>query len=471
MTALITDITRQITEALKQQIGNHRFDLWFAEPDSISVADGKLCVQARDAFSLGRIRTQFDHDLRQLLKTYADSVCELVYLVAEAASRGIATVAHAKRPPKPPSVATPAASEFQRDEALFTRPTRGTAPAKILAEFAFGQNNLLAENAVKQIVASPGQISPLFLHGPVGCGKSLLLSRIVQLCRQSTKQRRGIYVTAEQFTSHFVEALKGRGLPVFRRKYRELDVLAVDDLQFFDNKRATLVEFQSTLDELQRGKKQILLAADRPPTELGFLGAELINRLSGGLNCRLNYPCESGRVAVLQRLCAQRSLSVPAKYLTSIAQRLNGDVRQLSGAVNRLHAAQLSNMDLDQWPTIQVLLQDLFQVSRRPISLEAIEQAVCDVCGVAAAELRSSKRSKRINVARHLAMWLARKHTGNAFSEIGLHYGGRSHSTVISAQQKVRGWIQSGESIPLTSAASCPAVDAIQSIELKLRIG
>jgi chromosomal replication initiator protein len=128
-------------------------------------------------------------------------------------------------------------------------------------------------------------------------------------------------------------------------------------------------------------------------------------------------------------------------------------------------------MDLEQWTSVQDLLQDLFQSTLRAVSIESIEQAVCEVCGVGATELRSPKRSKRINAARNLAMWLARKHTGNAFSEIGLHYGGRSHSTVISAQHKVSRWLESGETIPLASAQQCSAADAIDRIESKLRIG
>jgi chromosomal replication initiator protein len=160
-----------------------------------------------------------------------------------------------------------------------------------------------------------------------------------------------------------------------------------------------------------------------------------------------------------------------AASLESIAQRLNGDVRQLHGAVNRLHVAELARMNLQSWPNVYSVLQDLFQAGRRPVSLETIEQAVSDVCGVAGAELRSSKRSKRINVARDLAMWLARKHIGSAYAEIGSHYGGRSHSTVISAQKKVHRWLQSGETIALPDQQRCPAGEIIQQIEWKLRIG
>ncbi len=472
---MLTDINRQITEALVQRIGQHRFELWFTAPHGISVADGKIRVTAADTFSLGRIRAQFDDDLRHVQREHGGILDNVGYEVAHPSSVPAKDSVADRKAAVPPTTKAnqPTATRRSRKhaESMGDGALLSSESAAAISDFAFGPQNLLVENAVKQIIARPGQISPFCLHGPVGCGKSALLSRIVQACRANNRRPRAMFVSAEQFTSQFIEALNGRGLPIFRRKYRDLDVLAIDDLQFFDNKAATIREFQSTVDQFLRDGKQIMLAADRAPAELGFLSPELMNKLSSGLVCRLNYPCQTGRTGILQRGCESRSLAISSQFVGMIAERLDGDVRQLLGAVNRLHAAHLSQMNLQQWSTIQDLLQDLFQASQRPISIESIEQAVSDFCGVATAELRSPMRSKRINVARNLAMWLSRKHTGNAFSEIGLHYGGRSHSTVISAQQKVSRWLQSGETIPLASTASCSAVDAIKRIEAKLRVG
>lgn len=466
---MFTEITRQVTESLVQRIGRHRFELWFTAPHSIAVIDNRLHVNAGDAFSLGRIRSQFDEDLRHVAREHPGLGLEVLYNVLRISAGSDGKIEPALKRCSAAAASTSQSLVSPDERRRSNKQIASTQDA--LANFVFGKENLLAENGVRQVIAQPGQITPFYLHGPVGSGKSSLLNLVVRVSRGGQRRTRSIFVTAEQFTSQFVEALDGRGLPVFRRKFRDLDVLAIDDLQFFNSKRATLVEFQSTLDHFLRNGKQVVLAADRPPNELKFLAPEVINRLSSGLVCRLNYPCAAGRKIVLEQACALRQLKIPTQFVGMIAERLDGDMRKLTGAVNRLQAAQLSQMDLAQWSTIQSLLQDLFQASTRLVSIETIEQAVCDFCGVAAQDLRSPKRTKRINVARNLAMWLARKHTGHAFSEIGLHYGGRSHSTVISAQQKVSRWLQGNESIPLSSAASCSAADAIHRIESKLRIG
>jgi chromosomal replication initiator protein len=465
VSALITDNGRQVVESLQSRIGRQRFELWFTPPHGLVIEDGRIRVLAGDAFSLDRIRAQFDEELKRLVREHPQLLRDVVYEVAQNT-----------KTTSEPSTPKACVGESIAPKAAMPLPAperNGVAPigADPFAGFHFGPANLLAENAFRQASVSLGEISPLFLHGPVGCGKSSLLSRLVDAWRIPGKRRRGMYVSAEQFTSHFVEALKGRGLPVFRRKYRELELLALDDVQFFKNKRATLVELQSTVDFFLRERKQIVLAADRPPNELGFLAPELANRMTSGLVCRLSYPSADGRLEIMKTECTARSLPVSDKHLRMIAQRLSGDVRQLCGVMHRLYAAQLARIELQEWSAFQELLADIFESHQRPVSIESIERAVCDVCGVVAADLRSAKRNKRISAARNLAMWLARKYTGNAFSEIGMHYGGRSHSTVISAQHKVTRWLRSGETIPLASASQCPAVDAIERIEAKLRTG
>lgn len=468
---MVTEIRRKLRDSLMARIGHHRFDLWFSEPFAFRVDGGTLYVGAKDAFSLGRIRTQFDADLRHVAQEFGSLISDLVYAVVPSGNSAPAASEADRNAIRAKNAAKPAQHEDSPKKSVSAESSADSDRLHEFADFEFGESNSLVAHSMQLVSADPGQISPLFLYGDVGCGKTELLLRCVRSCRRVSKRRRGIYVTAEQFTSHFVDALKGRGLPGFRHKYRDLDVLAVDDVQFFDNKRATIVEFQNTIDQLQRTGKQIMLSADRPPDQLTFLGKELVNRVAAGLVCRVHYPCEAARTTILQRQCARRGITVTASHLSSIAQRLNGDVRQLSGAVNRLHAAYLSKMDLASWTTVYALLKDLFQAGRTPVSMETIERAVSDVCGVASVELRSNKRSKRINVARDLAMWLARKHIGSAFSEIGSHYGGRSHSTVISSQQKVHRWLQSGEVLSLPNQDNCSAGDVIQQIECKLRIG
>ncbi len=258
---------------------------------------------------------------------------------------------------------------------------------------------------------------------------------------------------------------------MFRRKYRDLDLLAIDDVQFLAGKRATLNEFQYTIDNLIRNGKQVVVSSDRPPLELSALGAELNTRLTAGLACPLRYPGFEGRLNILHRMCNERRFRLSTKVLELIAERLTRDVRRLSGAINRLHAVAISTNSKITPEMAQSELCELFAAgSGNGTSLLNIEQAVCEFCGIKAKDLRSSSRRKQISTARMLAMFLSREYTSSALSEIGDYFGGRSHSTVIAAKRKVSNWLENNEGVTLPNA-TYPAREVISRIESNLRIG
>lgn len=333
--------------------------------------------------------------------------------------------------------------------------------------FISGEQSTLALSAAKHTVQNLGEISPLFLYGPTGVGKTHLLQAIYSAVRRRSRAR-CVLLSAEQFTSSFLEALRGHGLPSFRRKYRHIDLLLLDDIQFFVGKRATLVELLYTLDALVQDGHQVVLAADRPPNELRGVGTEIIARLSAGLICGLEYPEGDAKVELVQRLAQERSIPLPPEVANLLASELPGDARRIKGAVNRLSVIARA---MGEPPTVDRArreLADLFQANQRPLAIPDIERAVCEVFGVDGKLLRSDRKTKTISQPRMLAMWLARKHTRAAFSEIGDYFGGRSHSTVISAHHKVERWVGSNSDIQVASGES-KVVDAIRRIEVNLR--
>jgi chromosomal replication initiator protein len=200
------------------------------------------------------------------------------------------------------------------------------------------------------------------------------------------------------------------------------------------------------------------------------LGSELVARMSGGLVCGVQHADEETRREILRQFTETRSLDIPQSVLNLISAELPGDARQLSGALNRLHASSLASQQPISMANAESALTDVFQNARRTIHMTDIETAVCDIFGLESKALRSNKKTNAITHPRMLAMWLARRYTRAAYSEIGQYFGQRSHSTVISAQKKVKTWVDDGAQIRL-AGGDCKVEDAIKRVELRLRTG
>jgi len=460
-----TEIVLAIRTALAERIGRDRFDVWFSAGVRMRVEGRQVRVIAGDQFLLDRVRGQFHDDLEVVGKQLLGAAVSLDFQLAPAVStlqpKPLPAPASAGRGPNAAAAGTdhrPSSSQASR------------RPLSTLDEFVLGPSNCVAFTAAQRVLQNLGQVSPLLVHGPTGTGKTHLLEGVAHAARRLRGVKRVVLMSSEQFTSHFLEALQGSGLPSFRRKYRDVDVLLIDDVQFFSGKRATIIELKHTVDTLLRDRRQLVFAADRPLGEISGLGPELLARISGGLVCSVEPPEEETRLRLVRHLAQRRQFAVPDEVLQLIACRVIGDVRQLGGALNRLQAMVEA---LRQPPTVELAentLADVFRSATRIVRLPDIETAVCDVFGIDARSLQSHRKSKTLAQPRMLAMWLARKFTRAAFSEIGEYFGRRSHSTVISAQKKVDHWLVDGGKVQL-GPGDCDVRDALRRVEARLHTG
>ena len=460
----IGNLATLVRDAFRRRVGDDRFAVWFG-PSAVFAIDAAaecLTVEAGPGFQQEWLRRTFQADL--------DAAA------IEACGRKVRVVWR-------PGVTQPAvapshqsAPRARRAAAVVTPPApapaagAGRRPFSDLEDFVVGPSNRMAYGAVEIAAARPGEMSPLVIHGPTGVGKTHLLEGICGRARQCHPGINVLSLSAEQFTTGFLQALHGTGLPGFRRSCRSADLLVVDDIQFFVGKRATLVEFQQTVDALYRQGRQMVFACDRDLDALDGLGSDLVTRLRGGMNARLLPPDYEVRRGIVERICMKRDLQVPEDVVHYVATHMARHARELFGAVNRLEAASLMLGIPVSAGMAEEALADLVRSSGRSVRLADVEKAVCKAFGIDAAVMQSARRSKAASHPRMLAMYLARRHTRAALTEIGGHFGRRSHSTVIAAQKTVEEWIVNREQIVLAEVA-WDVEDAIRRVEDILRAG
>jgi chromosomal replication initiator protein len=462
-----TEIVSALRAALAERIGEERCELWFGSGTRLEFRDRTWWILARDQFLLDRLRRSFRQELEELGAEICGFAIRVEFQLDPQADRRDS--ARGKLDAR-----TRSAGRVNQDSAKQPAPGKTAAAARrhwsTLESFVAGSGNRVALAGARTVVERPGHVTPLFLYGPAGTGKTHLLEGIATAARRERSLRRVVMLSSEQFTSSFLEALRGSGLPSFRRKYRDVELLLIDDLQFFKGKEATIVELLHTVDSLLREGRQIVLAADRSPSELQALGAELIGRISSGLVCGLDPADQETRLGIARQMAAGHGVAVPEDVLHLIAAQVTGDARLIGGALNRLVATSEALGRKIDCRLAETALGEFFRMTRRVVQLADIESAVCDVFGIDVKSLQSGRKSRGLSQPRMLAMWLARKYTRAAFVEIGQYFGRRSHSTVISAQKQVESWVANGQKIQV-GYGDCDIRDAIRRVETRLGAG
>jgi len=309
--------------------------------------------------------------------------------------------------------------------------------------FVTGESNRFACTAALAVAEAPGlSYNPLFIYGGAGLGKTHLLQAIGHYVTRHYPHKKVVYVSTEQFTNDFINSIRDRDsnrIEGFRRRYRDNDVLLVDDVQFLKGKEGIQEEFFHTFNTLQQHGKAVVLSSDRPPKDIATLEDRLRSRFSMGLITDIQPPDLETRIAILRRKVDTDGLEIPDDVLEYAASRISSNVRELEGALTRIAAyGSLSRhtIDLD---LAKGVLQDAFpERSTRPISIATIQREVCKFYSITQAELVGSKRSQSIVYPRQIAMYLARELTDLSLPKIGDAFGGRDHTTVMHATAKIK---------------------------------
>ena len=338
-----------------------------------------------------------------------------------------------------------------------------------LEGFIVGDSNKLAYSAAMAVAGTDNPpFNPLFIHGPCGVGKTHLLQGICNLASRRSRDGQPVswrYVSAEQFTNEFISAMRAKKLDEFRRRYRKLDILAIDDVHFLAAKKATQEEFLHTFNAIATAGNQIILASDAHPRMVGELTEQLVSRFVAGMVVKVDAPDLETRIKILKRRAEKLHLDAPADVLEFIATHLRGSVRELEGALIKL--AALSALENGQI-TLQMATEALSEYLSRTesaITLGDIEATVATYFGITPADLHSSRRTKTVSAARMLAMYLGRKHTQMSFPEIGKAMG-KNHSSVVLAVQRMEKLLAQGGEVKWSTPMGPKAMPARQVVEL-----
>ncbi len=302
--------------------------------------------------------------------------------------------------------------------------------------FVVGPGNRLAHAASLAVAECPGiTYNPLFIHGDVGLGKTHLLQAICHATKEQNAQAGIMYISCETFVNHFIEAVERGAMKQFRFRYRHVDLLVIDDIQFLGERERTQEEFFHTFNTLYQTQKQIILSADCSPSEIPSLENRLVSRFNSGLVARIDMPCLETRMAIIRKKARLRCIEVPEEVVSLIATQIASNIRDLEGALVKLDAlSQTRNGRIDL-----PLAQEALGSGPRDaaITVQQIVDSVTRYFGVRLADLQSKKRTKSITQPRQVCMYLARKLTNHSLEEVGGFFGGRDHTTVLHASRSI----------------------------------
>ncbi|TAL76169.1 MAG: chromosomal replication initiator protein DnaA [Burkholderiaceae bacterium] len=429
---------------LEQELPPQQISAWIRPlvPLAFDEAQAVLRVSAPNRFKLDWVRKNFSHQIEELATDWYKRPVHVAFELAVSARPAqvarAATASEAGQSTAPAGVPVPpAVSAAATAEAIHDR-SRLNADLTF-DNFVTGKANQLARAAALQVAENPGvSYNPLFLYGGVGLGKTHLIHAIGNALLAGSSSARVRYVHADQYVSDVVKAYQRKAFDEFKRYYHSLDLLLIDDIQFFAGKNRTQEEFFYAFEAMVAQRKQIIITSDTYPKELANIDSRLISRFDSGLTVAIEPPELEMRVAILLRKAETEGVAMPEEVAFFIAKHLRSNVRELEGALRKVSAyARFHGREVLSVEVCKDALKDVLSVSNGQITVENIQKTVADFYKIKVADMYSKRRPASIALPRQIAMYLAKELTQKSLPEIGDLFGGRDHTTVLHAVRKI----------------------------------
>jgi chromosomal replication initiator protein len=430
MSAAMSNIWESVLSSLKSELSYTSYETWFQGIVPLSLADQALTIAVPDAFTKGGLERRFRKRIEDLASESCSQPISLVIQVAEDGA------------PRSGTPVTP-----KRSFTILGQETLTLNAEYTFASFVRGKNCDLAYFASEAVAENPGDAyNPLFLYGNVGLGKTHLLQAIGNCVLQASPASSVLYTTSERFAIELINSIRNNSTASFRGKYRQIDLLLIDDVHFLEGKEATQEELFHTFNELYANHKQIVLSSDRAPEDLSGLQERLVSRFRWGLVADIQPPDLETRIAILREKAASRGVNIDVAVLELIASRISSSVRALEGALNKVLAFANMNGEKLTPHTLETMLPKEGQRPR--LMIHHIKEEVAGRFNLKRQALEGSSRKKEITQARHIAIYLSRELTDHSFPAIGREFGNRDHTTVMHSYVRVQSML---EEIPLLS--------------------
>ncbi|MDD5350274.1 MAG: chromosomal replication initiator protein DnaA [Chthoniobacteraceae bacterium] len=433
-------IWKHIADAIRPEVSGDTFQRWFKAIQLLAADETQITLRVPNNIYQLWIETNYMGLLQSSILKVLGSPRKVRFTIADAVEKEES----APEEPAPKPAPRPAAAEKPAPAS-----PNGMNPRNTFDSFVVGANNQFAHAAALAVAQNPAKTyNPLFVYGGVGLGKTHLMHAIGQHVAATKKGSKIMYLSSEKFTNEFIDAIQNSKLVRFRNKYRQADVLLIDDIQFLAGKERSQEEFFHTFNTLFDGHKQIILSSDRPPSEIQNLEGRLVSRFEWGLTAELQPPDIETRQAILRKKAQLLQIKLDPSVFEFLAERIKTNVRRLEGALMRVASfASLSGRELTP-DAVEHLLKDILQEeARRTVTIEQIQRKVAEHYDVRLADMTSKRRPANIAFPRQVAMYLARELTKTSLSEIGDAFGGRDHGTVLHAHRLVKERIAADEKV------------------------
>ena len=419
---------------LRSEVGDVAYRSWLRPLTLLEVANGTARIAVPTRFIRDWIMTHYAQRLRALWSDEDSTIQSLDIVVqTEAPRTAMRPVVSERAKETPAATGGPTASADQLSDI-----SAPLDPRFIFENFVVGKPNELAYAAARRVAESASATyNPLFLYGGVGLGKTHLMHAIAWHIRARHPNRKVTYLSAEKFMYHFIRAIRFQNTMAFKEQFRSVDVLMIDDVQFINGKESTQDEFFHTFNALVDNNRQVVISADKSPSDLEGMEERLRSRLGWGLVADIHSTTYELRLGILQIKAEKLGVAMPIKVLEFLAHKITSNVRELEGALNRVVAhSQLVGRDISL-ETCQDVLHDLLRANDRRVTIEEIQKRVAEHFNIRMSDMHSARRARAVARPRQVAMYLAKQLTARSLPEIGRKFGGRDHTTVMHAIRKV----------------------------------